>query len=141
MVADPGALALMPAVPVRGNETVLVVEDDLAVRQFVLRVLAEWGYTALAANSPAQALDLVRQHAEQPIHLLLTDVILPGLSGRDLAAEVATLLPHIRVLYISGYADTTIAHQGLLAPDVAFLEKPFTPAALAHKIRAVLSAP
>jgi len=97
------------------------------------------GYTVLQARDGRDALDLIRQHG-QPIHLLLTDVVMPEMSGRQLAKWVADIQPGIRVLYMSGYTDGVIAHHGVLDAGVAYLQKPFTADFLARKVREVLDA-
>ena len=94
----------------------------------------------LSAGSPAEAIALARGRAE-PIDILVTDVIMPGMNGRELARVLAESRPAMRVLFMSGYADAAIAQQGILEPGTAFLSKPFTPDALARKMREVLDAP
>jgi len=125
------------AVPARGTETVLVVEDEVSVRSLVRGVLESHGYRVLEACHGADALAISDQHGG-PIHLLLTDVVMPEMSGRDLASRVVPRRPGIRVLYMSGYTDDAIVHNGVLDAGTAFLQKPFTPDALAHKVREVL---
>jgi len=120
-----------------GTETVLVVEDDGAIRGLVRKVLETAGYTVMDAGAPREALDLARQH-DGPIQLLLTDVILPELTGRDLADRLVRDRPDLVVLFMSGYADDAIVHQGRLDPDTAFLQKPFTPEALLRRVGEVL---
>jgi signal transduction histidine kinase/ActR/RegA family two-component response regulator len=124
------------AVP-RGTETVLVVEDEGAVRRLTCRTLEEQGYTVLAAEHPDEALHLDAQHPGA-IHLLVTDVVMPGMVGSDLAKRLVASRPEIKVLYTSGYTDDAIVHHGVLDPEVAFLGKPFTPTSLAGKVREVL---
>lgn len=125
----------------RGSETVLLVEDEKAVRALVRRVLRQSGYTVLEAQQANKALRICRQY-EEPIDLLITDVVLPGgTSGPDLARDLKGTHPEMEVLYISGYTDNAIVHRGVLDPGVAFMQKPFTPAALARKVRQVLDAP
>src|SRR3989449_11209044 len=121
----------------RGTETVLLVEDDEAVRTLARKMLASHGYTVLAAPSGADALELAASHAG-PIHLLVTDVVLPGMSGRELAARFQSVRPGLKVLYTSGYTDEAIVHHGVLDPGIAFLQKPFTSGALARKVRETL---
>jgi CheY-like chemotaxis protein len=123
-----------------GSEKILVVEDELAVRVLVRRVLERMGYDVIEASSGQEALELVRRNRPR-LDLLLTDVVMPGMSGRELADELAVLQPDLRVLYMSGYTDEAIVHHGVLNPGVAFLEKPFTPDALLRKLREVLGAP
>jgi signal transduction histidine kinase/ActR/RegA family two-component response regulator len=128
-----------PARPMRsiGGEVVLLVEDEEGVRRLARRTLEEWGYTVLEAATPAEAL---RLGAEYPgdIHLLLTDVIMPEMSGPAVAEVLRRAFPALPVLYISGYTDDAIAHHGVLEPGVAFLGKPFTAAELTARVRAAL---
>ena len=123
----------------RGGETVLVVEDNLAVREIAARVLRELGYTVLEAASGAEALQVAR--AQGKLDLLLTDVIMPGISGSALAKQLVALWPGLKVLFISGYTDDLIASQGILEEGMALLQKPFSPEALARKVREVLDKP
>ena len=123
----------------RGSETVLVVEDAAAVRMVTRQVLDRYGYAVLEAPNGDTALRLAAKH-HGPIHLLLTDVIMPGLSGRELAEQLAQLRPDMRVLYVSGYADNAMVHHGILEAGIAYLQKPFTPEALARRVRDVLDA-
>jgi PAS domain S-box-containing protein len=126
-----------PAAPGRGSETVLVVEDALAVRALASRVLAGAGYTVLSAGHGAEAEAIAAGHPG-PIHLLLTDVVMPGVSGRQLAERIAVRRPEIAVLYMSGYTDDAIVHHGVLQQGTPYLEKPFSPDDLARKVREVL---
>jgi signal transduction histidine kinase len=121
----------------RGSETVLVVEDETALRTLVRRVLEKHGYKVLEAPTAVAASDLARDHAG-PIHLLLTDVVLPGLGGRPLAAELLVLRTELRVLFMSGYTEDAIAHRGMITANTAFLPKPFTADGLVLKVREVL---
>jgi CheY-like chemotaxis protein len=120
-----------------GSETVLLVEDEAAVRDMVRQLLAASGYTVLEAQSPEDALLLGERHPG-PIHLLLTDVVMPAMGGRELAERLRGSRPELKVLYISGYTDNAIVHHGVLDEGMAFLQKPFTRQALARKVRAVL---
>jgi hypothetical protein len=120
-----------------GSETILVVEDEPGVRQLVGRVLERYGYRVLLAATPREALALAEHHMD-PIHLLMSDVVLPEMSGRSLASQIVARRPDIRVIYMSGYTDNAIVHHGVLDPDTPFLQKPFTPEALARKVRVVL---
>jgi CheY-like chemotaxis protein len=122
--------------PGRG-ETILLVEDAQRVRAVVREILEMSGYPVLEARHGAEALEVSNQHAG-PIHLLLTDVVMPQMSGRELAQRLATLRPDLKVLYMSGYTDDAIVRHGVLASGIAFLSKPFTPDALALKVREVL---
>jgi PAS domain S-box-containing protein len=131
-----GHAAAAPSAPAPvGSETVLLVEDDAGVRELAAEILTHKGYRVLEACDGAEALGVVERHSG-PIHLLLTDVVMPGLTGPELAAQVRTLRPRIRVLYISGY--TASAHEILQASGSALLEKPFSPDGLARKVREVL---
>jgi two-component system cell cycle sensor histidine kinase/response regulator CckA len=121
-----------------GTETVLLVEDEPGVRALVARVLGNLGYTVLEASEGDEALRFVKAYSGQAINLLLTDVVMPRLGGRSLAAYMAACFPGIKVLFTSGYAEHGIVHHGQLDQSAAFLAKPFSAAALAHKVRAVL---
>jgi CheY-like chemotaxis protein len=121
----------------RGTETILLVEDEAMVSELAQAILQQSGYEVLAATDGEAALRLLAAY-ERPIHLLLTDVVMPFMSGKELATRVLALRPKMKVLYMSGYTDEAIVHHGVLEPGVALLEKPFTPAALAQKVRAIL---
>ncbi|HKD03834.1 MAG TPA: response regulator, partial [Terriglobales bacterium] len=125
------------AAPVRGSETVLVVEDHDDVRQMIIAALESCGFQVLQAAHGRAALDLAAQHAGT-IDLLLTDVIMPGMTGKEMADQLTPLRPEMKVLFISGYSGEVIAHRGVLDAGVAYLAKPFTPAMLAAKVREVL---
>lgn len=127
-------------VKLTGTETILVAEDDEILRPLAEGLLRKLGYTVLSAANAVGALTLARQH-QGAIHLLIADVVMPGGSGRDLARELEIFRGDTRVLYISGYTDDAIVHHGMLEPGLAFLQKPFTPASLARKVREVLEAP
>jgi PAS domain S-box-containing protein len=120
-----------------GTETVLVAEDEAGVRRLIQRVLEHHGYRVLAVATPHDAIEVARGLAE-PIHLLLSDVVLPHMSGRALASHVTDIRPEVRVLYTSGYTDNTITQLGVLEPGTPFIQKPFTPDALLRKVREVL---
>ncbi|MHC5034561.1 MAG: ATP-binding protein, partial [Planctomycetota bacterium] len=120
-----------------GSETILLVEDDPQVRELAHRVLQEQGYTVLEASNGEEALELLTSHTG-PIDLLLTDVVMPGMSGKALADQLLRTQPDLRAIFMSGYTDEAIAHHGVLDPDVAFLQKPFSPTILARKVRDVL---
>ncbi len=122
-----------------GAETVLVVEDEDAVRSVIRRALQGAGYTVLEARGGADAIRLAEQHGG-PIHLLLTDVVMPGLNGRQVAERVTALRPGARVLFVSGYTDDTLVRHGVHGEGLAFLQKPFTAEALNRKVRELLDA-
>jgi PAS domain S-box-containing protein len=126
----------VPEVP-GGSETILLVEDEEIVRRLVITVLEEKGYSLLEAERGDEALALVQAHPGQ-IDLLITDVVMPGMSGRVLAEQLAALRPGQKVLYTSGYTDDAVVRHGLLTAEVEFLSKPFSPTALAAKVRQVL---
>ena len=117
-----------------GSETVLLVEDEDSVRELARRILEAYGYVVLAAGGRDEALSICKAH-EGSLHLMLTDVVMPGTSGRELAQLVATNHPEITVLYMSGYTDDAIVQHGVLGADTQFLQKPFSPMALARKVR------
>jgi CheY-like chemotaxis protein len=120
-----------------GTETVLLVEDAAAVRAVTKQVLERQGYTVLEAEDGEAALRLAHAH-RGPIHLLLTDVVMPQLSGRELAERLAPLRPETRILYASGYTDDSVVRHGVLESGTAYLQKPFSPESLARKVREVL---
>jgi two-component system cell cycle sensor histidine kinase/response regulator CckA len=130
---DPGAAP-------HGTETILLAEDELAVRMLACRVLREQGYTVIEAANGDEALQIAHARGGLTIDLLLTDIVMPKMGGPALAEELTALYPAIKVLFISGYTDSAIVHQGWLAPGVEFLQKPFSPADLARKLREVLDA-
>ena len=144
VMAAQSPAASVPAAPkpasVRGAETVLVVEDEEGVRSLTCRVLRTYGYTVLEAENGGEALLIAEQH-HAPIHLLLTDVVLPRMSGRKLAERLVRASSELRVLYMSGYTDGSIVNHGALEPGTAFIQKPFTPEGLAQKLREVLDSP
>ncbi len=121
----------------RGQGTVLVVEDDESIRNLAVEVLGRYGYTVLEAGDGEEALGIAGAHAGE-IGLLLTDVVMPRMGGRGLHERLQQLRPGIKVLYMSGYTDNAIVHQGVLDPGIAFLQKPFSPASLARKVKEVL---
>jgi two-component system, cell cycle sensor histidine kinase and response regulator CckA len=122
----------------RGSETVLLVEDDAAVRSLIGRALRAQGYAVLEAEHGLDALDLAIRHAAEPIGLLLTDMVLPHMSGHDLAKRLRSRFPDAYVLFTSGYAETSVTSNERLDRNVAFIQKPFTAAALTRKVRQVL---
>jgi len=128
-----------PAVP-PGSETVLLVEDEDGVRKLARRILERQGYAVLEAAGGAEALDLAEKHRE-PIHLLLTDVVMPQMGGRQLSERLVERRPETRVLFMSGYTDDQLLAHDRTGADVAFLPKPFDSKGLAAAVRAVLDAP
>ncbi len=124
----------------RGSETILLAEDDDALRSLGARVLGAFGYKVLVARTGAEALRIVANH-EGTIDLVATDVVMPEMSGSQLVAEVLKARPRIRVLFMSGYTDDEVMRRGVIDGQTAFLQKPFTPDVLAHKVRAVLDVP
>jgi signal transduction histidine kinase len=137
-VPSRGLAAYGPVAASGSGETVVVAEDEEAVRSLVVEVLQGCGYRVLAAAGGRQALALCRRRRRGSIDLLLTDVVMPGMSGPELARQVARIHPEIRILYMSGYTDRAIARPG---PDLQLIEKPFHPSALARRVREVLDAP
>jgi PAS domain S-box-containing protein len=128
-----------PAANLRGHETVLVVEDEPQLRDLVELMLSSRGYSILTVDNPLQA-DAFSQRYPGPIHLLLTDVVLPGISGRDVARQVTAHRPDMKVLFTSGYTPDAIVHHGVLEAGLNFIQKPFTLETLSNKVRAVLDA-
>jgi CheY-like chemotaxis protein len=123
--------------PRGGSETVLLVEDESQVRELNVAALEMFGYRVLEAADGHEALQLAARIRE-PIHLLVTDVIMPRLGGRELARRIRDLRPQIRVLFASGYAEDGITHDGVLEPGVHLLSKPFSPQDLAARVRHLL---
>jgi signal transduction histidine kinase len=138
--ADPQVVAAPATDGLAGTETILLAEDQPEVRSVARAVLERYGYRVLEAKHGDEALRIVRAHRE-PIHLLLSDVVMPSMSGPELARLVQLEQSGIRILYASGYTDDAIVRHGVLDPGVAFLQKPFTPTALLRKIRELLDAP
>jgi signal transduction histidine kinase/ActR/RegA family two-component response regulator len=124
----------------RGTETILLVEDDAQLRALTSSVLAHCGYKVLSAAGTEEGLALCRAN-HRDIHLLVTDVIMPGMNGRQLAEQVKQISPRTRVLYVSGYTSNAIVHYGVLDPGLSFLPKPFSLSALIAKVREVLDSP
>jgi CheY-like chemotaxis protein len=122
----------------KGTETVLLAEDEPAVRDVATQMLRQQGYHVLPAANGAEALGFAWMYASEKIDLLLTDVIMPRMNGKELADQLGAIHPEARVLYTSGYTDDTIGRHGVLSPDIQFLPKPFSPPELAHKVREVL---
>jgi nitrogen-specific signal transduction histidine kinase/CheY-like chemotaxis protein len=135
--AEPLQAAQGPASRVEGTETILLVEDEAQVRELAAAVLTSCGYTVLVADSRRTAASICDAH-KGDVHLLLTDVVMPGGGGREVANQVLARHPKIKVLYMSGYTTNAIVHHGVLDPGTFFLQKPFTPAVLSAKVREVL---
>jgi CheY-like chemotaxis protein len=125
----------------RGTETILLVEDDPALREMAATLLRRLGYTVLAAANGIEALSLKQQPDNGLIDLLFTDVVMPHMNGKELSERVRALYPHTRILFASAYTENAIVHQGVLNKGVALLQKPFTPSALALKVREMLDEP
>jgi signal transduction histidine kinase len=138
--AETAAKTQPPAPTIRGTETILVAEDDRQVRDLAVAILKACGYLVLVLDSALEAERVCQQH-QGSIDLLLTDVIMREMSGPDLAQRLKKLRPQTKVLFMSGYTDAAIVHQGVLDPGIAFLPKPFTPSSLAGKVRQVLDQP
>jgi signal transduction histidine kinase/CheY-like chemotaxis protein len=128
-VAGPETLA--------GTETILLVEDSRPVREITRRILLDSGYTVLTAANGPQGIVLCERH-DGPVHLLLTDVVMPGLTGVELASRLAVLKPELKALFMSGYTDDALVHQGVLGAETHFLGKPFDALSLRRKVREVL---
>jgi len=126
---------IMPAP--RGQETIMVVEDELAILDMTTQILTNQGYTVLQANTPAEAIRLAKEHVGE-IRLLITDVVMPEMNGKDLASTLLSLYPQLKCLFMSGYTADAIAHHGVLDEGVYFIQKPFSLSALATKVRKVL---
>jgi CheY-like chemotaxis protein len=133
-------IAQGPLDALRGNEVVLLVEDAAAVRSVARQVLERFGYTVLEAPDGATALHLASK-LHGPVDVLVTDLVMPGMSGQDLAAGFRALRPKAKVLYTSGYNEKGTHHHRELDPSLPFLQKPFTPETLARKVRETLDAP
>jgi CheY-like chemotaxis protein len=132
------ATGRQPTVDLHGDETILLVEDEVAVGGAIIRALESYGYRVLSAGRPERALEVFAENVDT-IDLLLADVILPGCDGRQLYQEMLDQRGGLRVLFMSGYTDKALTHNVVLEPGVPFIQKPFTPAQLARKVRAVLA--
>ena len=124
-----------------GTETLLIVDDEESLRNLGRRVLERLGYKVLVASNGLDGLRVVREHKGAPIRLVITDVIMPSMGGKEMADKLTADNPDLEILFTSGYTDDAIAHHGILDPGVQLLLKPHTPAALAHKVRELLDAP
>jgi len=122
-----------------GTETILLVEDEPAVQELTARVLRQQGYTVFEATNGDEALRLVQEQVQGKIHLLLTDLVMPQMGGKALASRLLPLQPSLKILFISGYTDSTVIGDDITAAHTAFLQKPFTPEQLAHKVREILN--
>ncbi|OLB37304.1 MAG: hypothetical protein AUH11_09020 [Acidobacteria bacterium 13_2_20CM_57_17] len=136
-VQDLPAQETLPSTARKAHETILLVEDESAVRELAQMVLSQRGYRVIEAHTPEEAERLARNNGAE-IHLLLTDVVMPGSSGRELAKRLTGRYPNLRVLYMSGYTYNVIAQDGTLEEGISFLQKPFTPQVLSEKVREVL---
>ena len=135
--SDVPTVAAPPDAPRTGTETIMLVEDEAVVRRLVAEILETNGYTVLQAGDGPSALELLRRN-NRPVDLLLTDVVMPGMSGREVAQAVTSMRPGTQVLYMSGYTGSVIDHHGILEHGVAFLQKPFTAEDLTRSIRILL---
>jgi PAS domain S-box-containing protein len=124
--------------PAKGWETILLVEDENSLRDMAREILQEQGYRVIDAGGPEEAVEIARL-APEPIHLLVTDVVMPGMNGRTLAQKLLAARPELRVLYMSGYTDDVIAHSGVLESGTLLIEKPFAGLALAERVREALA--
>jgi CheY-like chemotaxis protein len=134
VVAGPNLTGPIP----RGTETLLLVEDEVAVRHLAWQVFESLGYQVLRANNGQDALNLVCEHQGAPVRLVITDVIMPRMGGKVMAEWLKATYPDIKILFTSGYTDDALAQQGVLGSGVAFLAKPYTSAVLARKVREML---
>jgi CheY-like chemotaxis protein len=124
-------------IPSSRGETILLVEDDGSILELSRRILVSPGYTLLSATTPGEAMALAKGHSGR-IHLLITDVVMPEMNGRELSKQLQVLYPDLKILFISGYTANVIAHRGVLEKGVYFLPKPFSKKDLAVKVRQVL---
>ncbi|MBU4126279.1 MAG: PAS domain S-box protein, partial [Proteobacteria bacterium] len=137
--ADSEEKQQLPVIELDGSETVLIVEDDNGLRKFAQEVLLLHGYKVLDAENGEDALRVSQAHEGQ-IHLMITDVVMPRMGGKELSEKLQPFYPRMKVIYMSGYTDNAIVEHGVLAPGLNFLQKPFTPESLALKVREVLDA-
>jgi len=136
----PEESAPLPSQPPRGTETILLVEDDPGIRKLIRETLQTHGYSVLEARHGIEAWMIGNQYAD-PIHLLVTDVVMPQMSGRAVVDRVVPARPGIKVLYISGYADDAVFHHGVVDTGQDFLQKPFSTETLIRKVRTLLDVP
>lgn len=120
-----------------GTETLLIVENESAIRNLLQVALRRNGYTVLAAESGREALEVVRNHAGT-IHLLITDVVMPDMDGPELVKQLSSIRPDTPALFMSGYMDDTLGDRGVLSTNANFIQKPFSPRAIAKKVRDIL---
>ncbi len=139
--AEPEEIGLSPQGPLSGLETVLVVEDEIEVGKIIQKALETLGYRVILAGGGQEAWQQLQDPETPPIHLLLTDVVMPGMNGRELRDRLLTLNPKLKVIFMSGYTDDQVLRHGILKKEMHFLQKPFTVQALAQKIRQVLDEP
>ena len=135
--AEPRETAHVPEGALRGSETILVVDDSESLRPVVSRILREYGYSVLEAPNGDEAKRIAR-NGSGPIQLLLTDIVMPGMSGPSLARDLVRFHPELRVLFMSGYAENAMVREGLSQPSAGFIEKPFSPESLAREVRRAL---
>ena len=128
---------LTPLKDLNGEETILLAEDDTSLRNLAKIALDRQGYIVLDASTGEDALNLAQTH-EEPIHLMITDVIMPGMNGRELADRLHAIRPEMEVLFMSGYTDNAFVHHGVMEAGINFIKKPFTPHSLILKVREIL---
>jgi len=122
----------------KGKETILLVEDDPSLREMATSLLQRLGYTVLAASNGVEAMTLIHQPDRKHVDLLFTDVVMPQMTGNELAERVRNIHPHTKILFTSAYTESAVSLQGNLKQGIALLQKPFTPSALAERIRKIL---
>jgi two-component system cell cycle sensor histidine kinase/response regulator CckA len=122
----------------KGSETVLIVEDEASVRALACRILKKRGYTILEASDAKQAQAIAEEYPGK-IHLVFTDVVMPGMTGKELVLKLKSRRPDMKVLFTSGYTNNSIVHHGMLDPGIAFLQKPFTVKSLISKVREMIN--
>jgi CheY-like chemotaxis protein len=135
-----GEILVSPGAAAVGNETVLLVEDEDGVRRLLMHVLTKRGYNVVEAPDAEEALRIFQQRPED-IHLVLTDMVMPKMSGRELGEHLSRIRPETKVIYMSGYTDDVLVRTGALGPGMAFLQKPLRPDILAAKVRETLDSP